>query len=43
MSRATSGGASLDVKTLLRFLLGVLLVALFLQRLTDLLGIVLAR
>ena len=43
MSCASSGGASLDVETLLRFLLSVLLVALFLQRLTDLLGIVLVR
>ena len=36
-------GASLGDKTLLRFLLSVLLVALFLQRLTRFFGIVLER
>ena len=41
-SYAAGGGASLE-KTLLRFLLDVLLVALFLQRLADLLGVVLVR
>ena len=40
--KVADGGASLAEETLLRFLLGVLLVALFLQRLADLLGIVLA-
>jgi hypothetical protein len=41
--RATDSGGSLTKDTLLRFLLGMLVVALFLQRLADLLRVVLAR
>jgi hypothetical protein len=43
MLRATDGGASLAEETLLRFLLGVLLITLYLQQLADLLGVVLVR